>query len=376
MLKYERVIKSDNILSKEVKFIMELDNLHYTTNEIDGHQKDLNFIVSTREDGKTTTLLNKFKRKFIKTGRPTILIRRLQADITDAYITSLEKVMNKFKGDTEKAIHLTYKKGTIKEGIVELYNGDKLMFVVIALATPLQRTKSLFIENPAYFFFEEFIVDTRKGEKYLKGEVERFKEIYTTFYREGETAPKVYFAGNPYSMYNPYFVAYGIDAKELIKKGIVTKGNVAVQYHRLSAGLLEKIREKNSLFKETDDDRYLRYALLGEAVNDDNINILPKLPPNFSLSLVIYKEGRYLGIFKNNDIFNFDLKYYVGHCDKVSARRAVFSFDFSDLVDDTILFDREERAKFSRFKCAFRKKAVAFESLECNYFIEEIYSNL
>lgn len=108
----------------------------------------------------------------------------------------------------KRKIKFAFKKGNIKEGVVDVTVNDKPFCRFIALSNPKGRIKSLHYDDPYAIFFDEFIVDNRNGEKYLADEANRFKELYNTFNRfavkHGHRL-KCYFCGNPYSVYNPYY---------------------------------------------------------------------------------------------------------------------------------------------------------------------------
>lgn len=353
---------------------MELDNLHFDFSQIDGYNKAFNMVISEREDGKTTAFhVRKAKAAFYK-GRPTILLRRQQVDITGAYIDSIERLQNKFLATGEEAFAFDYKRGEMKEGVVNVYNKGKLFYVVVAISTPLSRIKSLMVENPAYFFFDEFICNNRAGEKYLADEAFRIMEIYNTFYREGVTAPKLYACANPYSLYNPLFVYFGVDAKALVSRKIVAGINFAAQFHDLKPELKAAILEKNPLYKF--ENAYTRYALQGQAINDENIKVWPSVPNDYRLDFVIAIDGKFLGVYFNTSFKDRDNSYYVGIMESVGNRRDIYCFDFKDLVARSILFSSEDRRRFSIFKTAVRARAVAYQTLECDYLIEEIYNSL
>ena len=220
---------------------MKLDDMHFSFNKIDGCQKDLNFVVSAREGGKSTAIAAKSAKAFNERKAPSIMLTRQVADVTDAYIDSQAKIMRKF----ELGRGLTYKRSELSVCVVYANDLETGLprFVFAGMSAPLHRLKSLMIEAPAYIFNDEFMVNTRAGEKYLKGEVFRFKEIYSTFYRETTgKGPKCYFCGNPYSFYNPYFAEYGIDPR---KGRFQTGRNWAFEYYALDPRLIALIREKN-----------------------------------------------------------------------------------------------------------------------------------
>ena len=182
-----------------------IDDLHYDESTIEGYNKAFNFVVSPREAGKTTALLRKAYRKYKKEEKTTIILRRRIADITEAYINDLGTVISKFYDDVE----LYFKKGSIKDGILDVYirHGKKLdknpIFRVIALSNPMSRIKSTILRNVGMMIYDEFICNTRCNEKYLEGEAFIFREIYNTYVRECPNL-KVWFLGNPYSLYSPY----------------------------------------------------------------------------------------------------------------------------------------------------------------------------
>lgn len=350
---------------------MELDNLHYSFNSIDGYNKPFNFIVSEREDGKTTAfIVSKMWSAFKKLGRPSVLFRRFIVDITEAYINSIQDTINKF---SDAPVTLSYKKGTMAQGVVDVYDTGNLMFRVIGLSQPLSRIKSLVIKDVAYFLFDEFICNTRMGEKYLPDEAFKVKEAYNTFYREATTIPKFYALGNPYSLYCPFFSDLGISQADF-KKGVILSGsNWAAQFHDLSPELKEAIIKKNPLY--VFEDAYTKYALHGEAINDSNIWIMENCPPNFKLDYGFIIEGKILGVFSNNS-FGEEPQYWIAVLDEIGKRKKCFCFDFKDLVSRSILFSMNERNKIARFRAAVRSRSVAFKTLECDYLIEEIYTVL
>lgn len=166
-------------------------------------------MCSEREAGKTTAIpATKIYKMWKHHHRPSIILRRLVVDITETYILDLQDSINDFLPESQK-IKFEFKKGNIKDGIVDVTVDDRPFCRFIAMSVPKARIKSLRYDDPAYIILDEFIVDNRNGEKYLSDEANKFKEIYNTFLRfatkHGHRL-KCYFCGNPYSVYNPYFI--------------------------------------------------------------------------------------------------------------------------------------------------------------------------
>lgn len=354
---------------------MKLDDLHYNSSRIDGAQKAFNFIVSAREDGKSTFFqVAKCGRAFERDGKPSIILRRRVNDISDSYIKSLEKILNKFRKEGTKAISLQYKKTEADSGIVNVYDGEtgKLRYFIVGLSKELGAIKSNVIEDPAYLIFDEFIINTRAGERYLRDEAFKFQEVYDTFYREKDSALVCYFMGNPYSFFNCYFSYYGINPR---KGRFQTGKNWAFEFHELDPRLKELLKQKNPQF--VDEDLYTRYAFGGEAINDVNIKIKERCPQNYALFCYALVFGKMLAIYENNDPWDEDNQFWVGICgDKVGIRRDVMAFDFSDLRPGARLFSLEDKITFERFKRAIQLRQVSFDTLESDYLIEGVYSNL
>lgn len=351
---------------------MKLDDLHYSFNPINGYNKDFNMVISEREDGKTTAFwVPMAYAKWKKTKQTTIAIRRFVVDITEIYIHSIEETINDF---VDEPIKLNFKRGTMKEGVCPVNIGKEPFILIAALSLPMSRIKSLRFHDPAYMFQDEFICNTRLGEKYIPNEAFKVKEIFNTFYRHSSTRMRFYAAGNPYSLYNPLFTEFGVDTKRLYRDKFLSGPNWVAQYHPLDPRLKAAILKKNPLYQF--EDAYTRYALNGVPINDENIRTMDKRPNDYALQFILIIEGKRLGIWRNNDFMDDEHRYYVGYMDEIGKRRDVFAFDFSDLVNKTTLLSSTDRFKFNDFRSAIRSHSVDFQSLECNYLIEGIYATL
>lgn len=356
---------------------MKQDNIHYNLNKLLSYNKTFNFVISSREAGKTTACwLYAYKLLRVK-NKTTIVIRRLIADITDTYISDIENVINKFQDD-DKQIKLIYKKGSIKDGIVdvEVSIGDAEpipFFRVIALSNPMMRIKSLMYPNLGLILFDEFICNTRLGEKYLNNEVFKFKELFNTFQRESKQL-RCIFMGNPYSLYNPYFTWIEVNTKNIYEGSFQVGNTWVVECYKLTDELKEFILSRNPLYQF--DDSYTQYAFDGRAVNDKQIRILEKLPEHYSLRYVFYIEGKKLCIYRNDEL-DPDNWYWVGIDDNyTSTRRDIITFDYNTLIEGTILINNEDKKIFRLIKNGFRFRRMQFKSIQESYLFEQIYDNL
>lgn len=359
---------------------MKLDNIHYSFKSIDGYNKPFNFVVSARWDGKTTAFTMQKMYPAWKKGRPTIVLKRNIADISDNYIMSFEGILQKY----EKDVHLSYKIGELKEGIVDVYayegEGEKtLMMKVIALNKRTDQLKGLFIKNPAYMFLDELILQPHsKMDKYLDREAWKVEELFNTYIRESENLSlKFYACGNPYSLYNPYFVHFGIDALKL-KHGTIQSGSLwVVDNHALHPELKAYLKANNPLYKESEEggafSDYIKYALNGEAIADANIKICRKCPEGFKLLYCFRYENAYIGIYYGK---HDDFSYWAGQIKDEGTRRKIFAFSFNELVEGSSLLSFNDRVQFASLRKAVANRNIAFDSVESNYEIEEIYKHL
>lgn len=362
---------------------MKRDNIHFNFREIDGYNKTFNFIISPREPGKSTAFwLDKAWKVFKEKKQTSIVIRRRTVHITDKYITDIEKIINKFKDEEgrEEDIKISYNKGAKKEGLVEVSCSGKPFFLVVSLSADIAALKSTLMPNLRYIVFDEFICNPKFKEKYLDGEVDRFFELYKTYRREAvldeKGVPKLtcYFLGNPYSLFNPYFLYFGLQTSTF-KNGTIQSGsNWCAQNYKMKEELKEKLKKEDPLFEEEND--YLLYALEGQAVNDKNI-LISKHPQNFLLSYVFKIGNTFIGTYRSLT-YEEEFVYYAEFLKKeeISKRRNIYVFDLFDMENGTILMSNDDKIKFQRMKEAIRKRLFAFASIECYYLLVEIYKNI
>lgn len=362
--------------------VVKRDDLHFNFRQIDGYNRFFNVVISEREPGKSTALwCDKIYPAFQK-GFTSIVIRRRIADITDMYINDSVEIIKKF---IDPNFSVYYKKGNIKEGAVDLIvkevigidekenpiTNERIFCRIIALSNPLSRIKSLMLRNLKYICFDEFICNQREGEKYLTGEAFKFFELVNTFQRESEGL-KCYFLGNPYSLYNPYFLHLKVDTSK-IKRGSILKGdNYVVQCYEMKKELRELILKRNPLYKF--DNSYTRYAFDGVNINDINIRIAEK-PIHCYIDFVFKINNNLVVVHKNQDLYS-DIRYYVEINNEVSKRHDFLCFDFSELVENSRLLSNIEKNQFLYLKNAVRRRLVAFNNIECYYLFEEVFYNL
>lgn len=353
------------------------DNIHYNFRRIDGYKKPINIVISGREASKSTSvILDKCYYPFKKKGTTTLYLVRNVVEINEALILSIQdNIINKFTDDNVK---FEFNKGAFRDGIVDIKINGKLFMRILALSIPLRRIKQALLKDIGVIVFDEFIINPRKAEKYIKGEAFTISEIYTTYKRERQDKDvplKMYFLGNPYSLYNPIFLWLGVSPSKLRMGECLVGENYVVEWYKLLPELREKILKDNPLYQFDED--YKQYAFEGRPINDENIKI-SKLPLSYHLRFVFKHEGKYIGVFQNN--------YWEDHADlyyccflsqkEISNRRVAYCFDFGELINGCALLSNEDRNKFNKFKIAMRRRLVAFQSIDCYYLIEEIYYSL
>lgn len=354
--------------------MVKRDNIHYNTRKIDGYNLPFNFIISEREAGKSTAVwLDKSYKAFKENGETTLVVRRKVVHITKSYIDDIAKIINKFTDDN---VHFSYASSSIDDGIVDISIDDKIFMRIVALSIDITAIKSLVLLNLRYIIFDEFICNIRFKEKYLTNEAMKFMEVYNTFRRESKNL-RCYFMGNPYSLYNPYFIFFNVRTRDLKRGAIISdKKSYVIECYEMLPELRAKILEENPLYQF--DNAYTKYAFDGVNINDQNIIVQEQKPQNYALAFIFKISGKYIGIYRNNIFNEYGLNYYGEFLDisVISKKRNIFCFDFEELVEHTCMLSPDDKYKFQKIKDAMRRRMIAFESIECYYLMEEIYYNL
>ena len=364
--------------------MIKKDKIHFTGQHMDSYNATWNFIWSTRETGKTTKWVNQAYKRWKKENCTTIILRYLITDICDTYISDLETTINDFLPD-DKQIKFNYKKGSIKDGVVDAFiKGceDKVpLFRFIAVSNPISRIKSMKLKNAGMIVFDEALLAVRAGEKYPDSLVTRFKEIYNTYNRCCKTGKKfkVYCYGNPYSKYHPLLAEWNVPFGRLTEgKFYYNKhDDVYVEAYKMKPELREYILAHNPLYKF--DNAYTDYAFNGESIYDTNFEIVETQPQNYSLKYVFRIQNRYLYIYKANDTTKlhdgYDTgRYWISVNDKYIGSRNIFSVDLNNLIQGTQLLTTELKAIFWRLKNSIGLREVTYSSIEAGYLVEALYS--
>lgn len=358
---------------------MKKDKIHFTGQHMDSYNATWNAIWSCRESGKTTFWVIKSYKRWLKEKATSIVLRYMISDITDTYILDLQTVLSDFDYD----VKFKFKRGSIKDGIVDIFvdgaDTDIPLFRFIAISNPISRIKSMKLKNCCQIIWDEFILNTRAGEKYPASLITRFKEIYNTYLRCCHTGKKfkLYCFGNPYSKYHPILSDLNVPFAH-IKEGQFyynAEADVYVEAYKIKDELKQFILARNPLYKF--DNAYTDYAFNAEAINDSNFTILEKQPEHYILKYIFRIQNKYLKIYRCNvdraDRYFDTGRYWIDCSDKYIGSRDIFAVDLNNLVDGTELITTEMKAIFWRLKNSIAQRDVAYSSIETGYLVEALY---
>lgn len=357
------------------------DKIHYNTRRADLYNKTYNIVISPREPGKSTAILTKIYKMFIHHKRPSIILKRMTVEITDSDIQDTFKVINKFLPDNKK-IKPIYRTSDIKNGFCDVYltkedkDKSKVFIRFLSLSVPVTRLKGKFLDNVAIIYQDEYLINPLMNEKYLAGEFGKIKEIYNTYQRENRahgTMLKCWFTGNPYTKFSPVHIALNIPINKMNPGAFLVGKNWTFEAVKLTDELKADILAHNPLYQF--DDSYTRYAFDGASIADERYTIEPRQPVNFGLKYVFRISNRYLLVWRNKNLNEANNRWWCSVQDEEpEANRNIYAIDFNNLILNTRLITPDVKFIMMRFKSAVATRDITYQSIECGYYIEQLYS--
>lgn len=380
---------SMEVNENRVKYI-NVNDMYYNINSIMSLNKTYNFIISPRCLGKTSSTWRMLYRQFKEKNKKAIVIRRQIVDILDSYIDSIANEINKFLPDADQ-IKFLYSKGSIKQGVVDVYcvpassnqslfnaTNEQLFFRVIGLSVTIARIKSQVMpgNSLSWIVFDEFMPNTRDfGEKHLNNEIDRFLEVFNTYTRCA-TNLRCIFLGNVYSKYSPYFSWLGVRMNELSLGNKQVGSAWVVEYADLSDELREHLMKTNPTF-QVDYDKYKEYSLYGTPVNDANVILIDSQPQSSRLLYLFRLEGKLLAVYRclvYDD--ETDLRYWIRVEKNYEGKKGVYCFDLQSLLGGTHMTGNKEKGRFELLFKAYRYRQIGYADIEASALMDEIYDTI
>lgn len=351
---------------------LERDNIHFNISEVDGYNKPINFIISPREPGKTTTMtLDRLYAPFKNNRLPAVVLVNQAADALPEYLESFEKTVNDFKG---YEIHT--KISTMKDSVATIREKETdlpWIYVVAVGSAPITRLKRLNFGRVSCVWYDECNVNVSVGEKWPKSLAVKWNELYTTLARHNYPQQlKFYATGNFYTRYNPLMTYLGVPCEKLEIGRTLTGDKWVVKCVKLTDELRNYILKVNPGY--TFDDTYERY-FRGEAIADSGISIINKKPEGFSLKYCFKIGNRYLYAWVKGNTSDADsLMWIEASAEQPGKKRRVFVTDISQSFTNAILISINKHA-FGTIKNRAARGLCSFNTPEAFYMLQEIYSS-
>lgn len=260
----------------------------YSFKKIDEQDCLFNFIISMRSAGKTIAMKNKML-DIAKKGKRFVYIRR---NATETKSVAMKEFFNKL---FLLGYHNEYN-GLIKFEKDCFTVENEVIGYVIPLSTS-NNSRSMDFNDIDAIFFEEFVLMEDDKHKYLKDEVFKFLELYSTIARDKDIP--VYFIGNNIQLYNPYFIYF--DLKPPVT-GIKKWNDMAIEIWQNEDLEIEK--SKSRFGKIISHTAYGDYSIKNNSFQT-NTNLIRKMDKgatplfDFKFDNVIY------GIWKSNSSLFF-----------------------------------------------------------------------
>ena len=260
--------------------------------DINGLDPEIYICSTNRTAGKTTYFSAKMIRDFKKYGRKFAVLQRYQSDLESLSENFWKDISVLFFPDDQFT-----QKERDKGKYVELFLNDIPCGYGIPLNRPenIKRRSAMF-SDVYHMMFDEFQLESGL---YLPKEVEKLQSVHTSIARgQGQQVRRVpvYLIGNPVSILNPYYVAFGIarrlksDTKFLRGDGFVMEQslNESARDAQLTSGF-------NRATQAGGNKDFVAYSAEGVYLND-NLAFIDKPVGKSRYVATLRYDGRDIGI--------------------------------------------------------------------------------
>lgn len=246
-----------------------------------------NFIISMRSSGKTIAMKDEMLNIAKKRHR-FVYIRRTA---TETKSVAMKEFFNKL---FLLGYHREFN-GLIKFEKDCFTVENEVIGYVIPLSTS-NNSRSMDFINIDAIFFEEFVLMEDDKHKYLKDEVFKFLELYSTIARDKDIP--VYFIGNNIQLYNPYFIYFDLKPPTI---GIKKWHDMAIEIWQNKDLEIEKSKTRfGKLISHT---AYGDYSIKNNSF-ETNINLIRKMSKGASPLFDFKFNDNLYGVWRlNNSLF-------------------------------------------------------------------------
>lgn len=241
-------------------------------------------IMGGRGIGKTYSAKCRAIKNFLNKGEQFVYMRR--------YKTELKKSVPTFFADVAREFPDHKFKSTSKG----LYIDEQLAGFCMTLSTQIVE-KSTAYPNVSLIIFEEFLIDPSSSYHYLRNEVETFLEAYSTVSRDRDI--KAVFLANNVSMYNPYFLYFGLHLEEGQTRCRVKDGDVILL--KVSSEEFAEHMSQTRFGRIIAGTSYGEYAIGNIALRDTN-EFIEKKQGTAYYYFGFYYGGEFFGIWRDDKV--------------------------------------------------------------------------
>lgn len=275
-------------------------SLYYNYQALMSKNRIYNFIVGIRGGGKTYGATEMAIKRFIKSGKKTIWLRRLATEIDTPFLNDFFNDMKVKYSDYDFMTKETKKNSGVAYGLLKRKEETKrqkfILFIPLSITL---KHKSTNLNAYDLLIFDEFLIDTVKTNmRYLNGRNEPhiFLEFFESFARTRNNVRAI-FIGNAISTVNPYFDYLNITFDKT-KEWLLTE---SVCVHNYKNENFKKEKLKTAYGKFLANTEYGKYNLDNEFINESD-DFIEERTPKALLCFNLFYLGSTYGVWSDDKV--------------------------------------------------------------------------
>lgn len=309
-----------------------------------------NFVIGSRGCGKTYAAKKHVVKRFLKTGKQFVYLRRYKDELDETAETYFNDIIYNKEFPNHK---IEYKNG--------IYVIDGMVAGYAMALTKAKDYKSIAYPEVETIIFDEFLIEDNGYARYLKNEVKQFLNFYMSIDRyRGVT---VFFLANSVALINPYTLYF--DLSMPYGSDFLRKGDLLLQMVNNEAYI--ENRKQTRFGKMIEGTAFAEYAVENKFQDNNKTFIMKKTEKAMYFFTFLYEDCSY-GVWIDYKVG----KIFVSENVDPSCG-VVYAITVEDHTPNTLLLNQLNRSPyFKRFIENYKMGNVYFESLKIKQVVYEI----